>query len=169
MKNGNAVRKDTIVAAAYEAGLLSLAALLSYAFHAPLIFSSLGPTAYEMIETPTRDSARPYNVLVGHAVGVCAALAALWLSRGWAAPEISVHGLPLVRVLTIMIAGFLTVGGTLALKATQPAALSTTLLVALGTMQTWVAVLSIMVSVGLMAAIGEPLRRIRIRQLDRTD
>ncbi len=149
---GNAMRKDTLVAAAYEAGLLGFAALLGYFLHSPLIFTSLGPTAYEMIETPTRPSARTYNVLVGHSVGIVAGLVALGSSHAWAEPAVSLHGVPLQHVVAVLIAGFLTVVGTLMLKATQPASLSTTLLIGLGTMQTWHAVLSIAVSVGVMAA-----------------
>lgn len=163
MQLGPTMRKDTFVAAAWEAGLLGLAALLGYFFHSPLVFTSLGPTAYEMVETPTRPSAQPYNVLVGHGVGIVAGLVALGISHAWVAPAVSVHGVALQRVFAVMIAGFLTVVGTLTLKATQPASLSTTLLVALGTMQTWHAVLSIAISVCLMAAIGQPIRRIRIR------
>ena len=157
------MREDTFVAAAYEAGLLSLAAFLGYLFHSPLIFTSLGPTAFEIVETPTRPSAKPYNILMGHAIGIVAGLIGLGISHAWAVPPVSVHGVPPLRILSVAIAGLLTVIGTLALKATQPASLSTTLLISLGTMQTWHAVLSIVIGVGLMASIGEPIRRIRER------
>ncbi len=158
------MRKDNFVAAALEAGLLLLAALLSYILHAPLIFVSLGPTIYEMVEMPKQPSARPYNILVGHAVGILAGVVALWVTHAFVAPALSVHGLPLVRVFSAAIAGFLTVLGTLLLKATQPAALSTTLLVALGTMQAWPAVLSIACGVVLIVATGEPIRRSRLKK-----
>lgn len=156
------MRKDTFIAAAYEAGLLLLAALLSYFLHAPLIFASLGPTIFEMVEMPTQPSARPYNVLVGHAIGILAGVVALGATHAFAAPALSIHGVPLVRVFSVVIAGFLTVVGTLLLKATQPAALSTTLLVALGTMQTWPAILGIACGVLLIVAVGEPIRRSRL-------
>ncbi len=159
------MRKNIFIAALYEAGLLLLAALLAYFLHSPLIFTSLGPTIYEMIETPKQPSARLYNVLVGHATGIVAGLVALWVTHAFAAPAISVHGLVFVRVLSAVLAGFLTVVGTLLLKATQPAAVSTTLLIALGTMQTWHAVLSIACGVALIAAIGEPIRRSRLKSV----
>lgn len=158
------MRKDSFVAAAYEACLLSLAALLSYFLHAPLVFASLGPTIYEMIEMPAQPSARPYNVLVGHAIGILAGVVALWTTHAFAAPALSVHGLPLRRVLSVAIAGFLTVLGTLLLKATQPAALSTTLLISLGTMQTWYAIVSIACGVVLIVAAGEAIRRSRLNK-----
>lgn len=156
------MRKDTFVAAAYEAGLLLLAAMLSYLLHEPLIFASLGPTIFEIVEMPKQPSARPYNVLVGHAVGILAGVVALGVTHAFAAPALSTHGIPPVRVLSVVIAGFLTVTGTLLLKATQPAALATSLLVALGLMQTWPAILSIVVSVSLIVAVGEPIRRSRL-------
>lgn len=157
------MRKDTFVAAGLEAGLLGLAALLGYFFHSPLIFASLGPTAFQMVEMPNQPSAKPYNVLVGHGVGILAGVAALAMTHAFFAPAVSVQGVPPVRVLSVLIAGFLTVVGTLMLKAKQPASLSTTLLVAMGTMQTWHAVLSIACGVVLMVTVGEPIRRARAR------
>lgn len=158
------MRRDTFIAAAYEAGLLLLAALLSYLLHAPLIFASLGPTIYEMVEMPKQPSAQPYNVLVGHSIGILAGLVALGSTHAFASPALSIHGVPLVRVFSVVIAGFLTVVGTLLLKATQPAALSTTLLVALGTMQTWTAILSIACGVALIVVVAEPIRRSRLNK-----
>lgn len=157
------MRKDTFIAAGLEAGLLSVAALLAFVLQAPLIFSSLGPTAYEMIELPERPSAQPYHVLVGHGIGVVAGLLALLVTHAWQAPALSVHQLAFSRVLAVLLAGLLTVIGTLAAKAAQPAALSTTLLIALGSMQTGRAVLSIVGGVVLLTVIGEPIRRMRLR------
>jgi hypothetical protein len=158
------MRKDTFIAASLEAGLLLLAALLSFFLRSPLIFASLGPTIYEMVEMPSQPSARPYNVLVGHSIGLIAGVVALEATHAFAAPALSVHGIPLVRVLSVVIASFLTVVGTLLLKATQPAALSTTLLVALGTMETWQAILSVSCGVLLIVFVGEPIRRWRLKK-----
>ena len=157
------MRRDTLIAAALEAGLLALAALLGFFFRSPFIFTSLGPTAYELVETPTRPSARPYNVLVGHGVGIVAALLAIAITHAFFAPAVSLAGVPLVRVAAVLVAGFLTVFGTLSLKANQPASLSTTLLIALGTMETRKAILSIIFGVLLILAAGEPIRRWRMR------
>ena len=155
------MRKDNFIAAILEAGLLGLAALLGYLLHSPLVFTSLGPTAYEVIETPNRPSAKPYNIIVGHAVGIVAGLVANGISNAWSVPAVSVHGVPPLRIVSILIAALLTVLGTLALKATQPAALSTTLLITLGDMQSWHAVLSLMGGIVLIAVVGEPIRRRR--------
>lgn len=136
---------------------------LDSSFTHPLIFTSLGPTVYEIVETPTRQSAQPLNILAGHAGGIVAGIIAISLSHAWAVPAVSVHGVPMLRVVSVAIAACLTVIGTLSLKAQQPAALSTTLLIALGTMQTWHAIISIAASVGVLSIIAEPIRRRRVK------
>jgi hypothetical protein len=57
----------------------------------------------------------------------------------------------------------LTVFFTLLARATQPAALSTTLLVALGIMQSWHDGVMILAGVLLITAMGEPIRRYRAK------
>ncbi len=156
--------KDTLVAATLEVALLLVVGFLACLFHAPLIFASLGPTAFEIVETPTRPSAKPRSILIGHGVGLVAALFALSITHAWATPALSVHGLSASRVLAVVLAAFVTVAVTLTLKATQPAALSTTLLVALGTMQTWSEILCIVVGVLIMVGLGEPIRKIRAKK-----
>lgn len=157
------MKRDTLIAAVLEAGLLGLAALLGYLLHQPLVFASLGPTAYEVIEMPHRPSARFYNLLVGHGVGVLSGVAALLLTHAWSAPAVSLAGVPAIRIASIALAGLLTVTGTLALKATQPAALSTTLLVATGVMQSGRAIACICGAVVLLSFVSIPLRRLRAR------
>lgn len=153
-------RVQVAVAAAWEAGLLTLAALLGWWLRAPLIFTSLGPTAYEMIATPERQSARVYNVLVGHGVGIASGLLAVAVTDAWRTPALSVNqGLPLDRVWTVLLASLLTVLGTLLLKAAQPSALSTSLLIALGTLQSMRGVLCLAAGVLLITAAAEPVRR----------
>lgn len=81
------------------------------------------------------------------------------------APAASLGDVRLARVACAALAGLLTVFGTLLLRATQPAALSTTLLIALGVMQRKRDALIIMAGVLLMVAVGEPLRRWRARTM----
>lgn len=49
-----------------EGGLILLMGCISLAFGKPLLFASLGPTAYEQIEKPELSSAKFYNVVVEH-------------------------------------------------------------------------------------------------------
>ncbi len=155
------MKRDTLIASLLEAGLLGLAALLGYLLHQPLIFASLGPTAYEVIETPDRPSARPYNLLVGHGIGILSGVVALLLTHAWSAPMVTLAGVPAIRIVSIAFAGLFTVIGTLTLKATQPAALSTTLLVSTGIMQSGRAIICICFSVVLFALLSIPLRKLR--------
>ena len=154
-------RRDLLIAPALEAALIAVVALAGWASHQPLVFSSLGPTAYEMIETPERLSARPYNIIVGHLIGVIAGFSMVWIFHLWAVPVVSLDGVPLARVWAAMLATLLTVFGTLLARARQPAAISTSLLIALGVMQTAKDGVLIMAAVGLMTALGEPVRRWR--------
>ena len=158
-------RRDLVIAPLCEGALVLVVALAAWVARQPLIFASLGPTAFELIETPKRSSARPYNVIVGHLIAVISAYIALYVTRGWWAPAASLGDIRLARVACATLAGLLTVLGTLLLRATQPAALSTTLLIALGVMQRKRDALIIMAGVLLMVAVGEPLRRWRARTM----
>lgn len=46
-------RKELLIAPACEAALVLVAALAGWAVHQPLIFASLGPTAYERLKCRT--------------------------------------------------------------------------------------------------------------------
>jgi hypothetical protein len=158
-------RKDFMIAPLCEGALILVVSVVGWISHQPLIFASLGPTAFELIETPKRRSARPYNVIAGHLIAVLAGFAALYLTHGWAVPAVSAKGVPLLRVWAAVLAAAITVVVTLLIDATQPAALSTTLLVSLGIMQRPRDGILIMCAVLLMTLIGEPLRRWRARTM----
>jgi CBS-domain-containing membrane protein len=149
-----------------EAALILILSLAGWISHNPMVFASLGPTAFEIIETPERPSARPYNIVAGNVVAILAAFAALWLTHAWSVPSVSAAGVPLPRVWAGTLAAMLTVFGTLLIRATQPAALSTSLLVSLGIMQTTKDAGIILSAVVLMTLIGEPVRRLREQKTD---
>ncbi len=156
-------QRDAILAPLCEAGLLLVAGLAAMLTHQPLFFASLGPTAYELTETPESPTAQPYNVIVGHLVGVLSGFAALWLTGAWYAPAVSTSSITMVRVWAAVLATLLTVLGTVLARAQQPAALSTTLMVATGSMQRPIDGPVIMAAILLVDLLGEPLRRWRIR------
>ncbi len=160
---GTRWQRDAWLAPLCEAGLLLVAGGAAWLTHRPLFFASLGPTAYELTETPDRPSARPYSILMGHLIGVLSGFAALWLTHAWAAPAVSTSSITMVRVWAAVVATLLTVVGTVLARATQPAALSTTLIVATGTMQRPIDGPTIMAGILLITLLGEPLRRWRIR------
>lgn len=158
-------RRDLFLAPVLEGVLILIVAVTGWAIHQPLVFASLGPTAYELVETPERRTARPYNILAGHFIAVVAAFTALMISGAWGVPSVSAAGVPLQRVWAATLAAMLTVAGTMLAKATQPAAISTSLLISLGVMQTWRDGGAILVAVLLMVVAGEPLRRWRAKTI----
>lgn len=161
-------RRDLLIAPLCEAALLFVAAVIAWLTHRPFIFASLGPTAYELVETPERKSARPYNVMVGHLVAVLTGFLALWATNAWSSPGISQDTIGWRRIAAVVLASAGTVVVTLLMKATQPAALSTTLLISLGLMQKWQDGIVIMGGVLLMLLFGEPVRLWRLRHWKET-
>lgn len=160
-------RDDLLWATLGEAGLISVITAIALAAREPLIFASLGPTAYELVEQPHQRSARTYNIIVGHMIGLGCGFLAILLLGGWTEPNaLSTAIVTQRRFWIIVIAVTATTFLTLIARAGQPAALATTLLVALGSMQKGRDALAMVIGVLLIAAIGEPLRRIRLKQAE---
>ncbi len=131
---------------------------------APLIFASLGPTAHELVEQPQLKSARTYNIVVGHLIGLGAGFLAVYLVNASTAPNVLSAGIVSTqRLWATTIAATLTIFFTLLLRAGQPAALATTLLVSLGAMQSRQDAVAIVVGVLIITALGEPVRRFRLK------
>jgi hypothetical protein len=126
---------DVFWATLGEGGLVLVLAAIAWATRQPLIFASLGPTAYELVEQPQLRSARAYNIVVGHLIGVGSGFLAVNLLNAWAAPNVILAGvLSTDRLWAVAVATTLTTFVTLILNAGQPAALATTLLISLGEM-----------------------------------
>jgi HPP family len=156
--------KDFFWATLGEGCLVLVMAALSWATKQPLIFASLGPTAYELVEQPQLRSARAYNIVVGHLVALGAAFFALYVLNARNAPTVMSPGVVSPgRLWAAVIAASLTTLITLMLKASQPAAMATALLVSLGVMQTRRDAIAIVAGVLILTAIGEPMRRFRLK------
>lgn len=157
---------DLIWGPFWEAVLILIAGLTALWSGHPWVFSSLGPTAYELAEKPELRSARLYNIVMGHAVGIACGFGAVAVTHAWYLPTTNANAFPtLNRVCAAAVAVFATVFVNLLLKSGQPAALATTLLISLGNMQTAASALWIMVGVLIISVVGEPLRRLRLRAL----
>jgi len=146
--------------------LILMVGLLGLAAHQPLLFPSLGPTAFLQTETPDQPSARPYNSIVGHLTGLLAGFVAVWVCGAANAPSVlASHELTSPRVWASVLAIVLTLLVGLLLRASHPPAAATTLLAALGgfppTVRSTVTVLS---GVLIVTLLGEILRRWRLRQ-----
>jgi hypothetical protein len=160
---------DMVLATLGEGGLVLTMAAIGWATGQPLIFASLGPTAYELIEQPHMRSARAYNIIMGHFIGLGAGFFALWVLHAWSAPNVVATGIVAApRLWAATLAAALTTALTLLFRAGQPASLATTLLVSLGGMQTGKSAIAIALGVIIITGIGEPVRRIRKRMQTRT-
>jgi len=150
-----------------SAGLLILAVgLVGLGLHQPLLFPSLGPTAFLQSETPDQPSARPYNSIVGHLIGLMAGFLAVWVVGASNAPSVlSAHVLTAPRVWASVLAVGLTLLGGILLKASHPPAAATTLLAALGGFPPSLhSTVTVMGGVVLITLLGELLRRARLKQ-----
>ncbi|MGI2905226.1 HPP family protein [Tolypothrix sp. VBCCA 56010] len=158
---------DYIWAPFASGGLMLLVGLLGLAVHQPLIFPSLGPTAFLQAEQPDQPSAKFYNVVVGHLLGLFAGLLAVKLLGADNAPSVlGTAQLAPVRVWAAVLAGMLNMLTGLLLHASHPPAAATTLLVALGGFKPTIdSIVTIMTGVFIVAVVGEALRQIRLRQL----
>jgi hypothetical protein len=155
-----------LLAISCEGGLILVVGAAGWAAHMPLIFTSLGPTAYELVEKPNAPSARAYNIIVGHCVAVGAGFLSLWLLGAWNSPKVAMAGfVSSQRLWSAVLAVVITTVLTLTLKASQPAALSTTLLVSLGSMQRGRDAVAIIIGVLILTALGDPIRRL-LRQFE---
>jgi HPP family len=129
------------------------------------LFPSLGPTAYLQAESPAHPSARFYNTVVGHAVGLAAGFVGVFVTFSYFDPVVLVsHELTWGRVLAAAIALALTVMVCLLLKASHPPAGATTLLVALGAFKIE-DILTVAAGVLIIGAAGELFRRMRLGDL----
>lgn len=150
------------------AGLLVLVpGLLALATGTPLLFASLGPTAYVLAAQPQQPMARFYNVVIGHAVGFAVAAVTVVLLGAAGTPSVFV-----AKELTPprLWASVLAVAATLLVPAAtrvglHPPAAATTLLVTLGAFSPdWHDAGTVAVGVLVVAVLGELLRRLRLAQ-----
>ena len=86
------------------------------------------------------------------------------MTHAWAPPAVGGSAPAWPRVGAAALAAALIVFGTLVARATQPAAISTSLLVSLGTMQRGRDVASILGSVVLITVAARPLRLLRVAE-----
>ena len=146
--------------AAVAGCLLLTLAVLAWLTGEPVVFPSLGPTAYALAVAPNRETARPRRVVGGHALGVVAGLLAYYtLAPGLGLPAsfepASVAGARLAASAVVSVV--LTAGAMLVTDLRHAPACATTLIVSLGLLPTLrqgaLIVLAVAVLVGVDAAV----------------
>ena len=154
---------DTTWVPMMSALLVLLVGLLGLALGRPWLGPSLGPTIILVAMSPAHPTARGWNIVAGHLVGLAAGVAAVVLLGARSAPNPIASGdLTAVRVAAATVAILLTAIGMILLRASHPPAAATTLLVALGAIATPPQILATIGGVVIVAAAGELVRRVRL-------
>lgn len=145
--------------------ILSAMGALSLIIRQPLLFPTLGPILFVQLQTPEQPSAHPWNVLVGNAVAILAAVIALPLVGATHTPPPIVSGvLTWQRELAAALAVALTFLGQAPLRATHAPAATTALLITLGAINPeWRAVGILCAGICLITVFGEGAKRLMKR------
>jgi len=139
---------------------IGLSGLWAYIVKQPLVFPSLGATAFLIFETPMAEVGTPRNTIIGHSVGIAAGVASLALFGLLDAPSVYVSGVTLGRVGAIALAVALTGGVLRLLRSAHPPAGATTIIVASGLLAKPRQILDILVGVLLLTIAGWCLNRL---------
>jgi CBS-domain-containing membrane protein len=110
-------------------GLMALAATIT---DEPLIFPSLGPTAFLLFYTPRAPVASPKNTVIGHLIGAAAGYLALVMFGLTDSGPALIEGVTLARTGAAALSLGLTAGLMAWVRAPHPPAGATTLIVSLG-------------------------------------
>ncbi|MGH2826914.1 MAG: HPP family protein [Actinomycetota bacterium] len=138
-------------------GLMSLAALLT---GTPLIFPSLGPTAFLLFYTPRAPAASPRNTFVGHLIGVASGYLSLLVFGLTDAGPALAEGVTAGRVGAAALSLGLTAGVMAWLRVPHPPAGASTLIVSLGILSTPSQLVVLMLAVVVLIAQGFAINRL---------
>lgn len=143
-------------------GLVSIALLAgaAWATGSPMVFPSLGPTAFLIFYTPLAPAASPRNLLGGHLIGVLAGYLALLVFGLVDAESAMSGGVTGMRVGAAALSLGLTSGAMVWAKLVHPPAGATTLIVSLGVIARPVHLAVLMLAVALLAVQGLAINRL---------
>src|SRR5919205_866414 len=143
-------------------GLLTIAlsGVLAWALDEPLVFPSLGATAFLFFETPMAEVASPRNTIIGHYVG--AATASFWLLVFGLTdnPNVLVEGFSVERAVAVALSVAFTGGILRLLRAAHPPAGATTVIVSAGLLHTASQLAALAGGVALLTLSANVLNRV---------
>lgn len=115
-------------------GALSMAllAVIAILTAEPFIFPSVGASAFILFYRPLVPAASPRNVILGHAIGVLTGWLSLWAFGLFGEASVFDVGMDGARLGAITLGLGLACAGMVALNAAHPPAAATSLLVAMG-------------------------------------
>jgi len=138
---------------------MALSGVAAWGFDEPLLFPSLGATAFLFFETPMAEVASPRNAIVGHAVAVAAAMLALAAFGLIDAPSAYDVGVVPERIGAVALAVALTGGVLRLLRAAHPPAGATTIIVSTGLLDRPEQLVAVATGVAILTVAGVALNR----------
>ncbi|MEZ5116097.1 MAG: HPP family protein [Candidatus Nanopelagicales bacterium] len=142
-----------------SAASIAVVGVLALATHQPFVFPSLGPTAYIVFATPLALAACPRSVLGGHLVGVLAGVVGLLAFGLWGvAPDL--EDVTWARVGAVTVALALTLSVMTWLGVAHAPAGATTLIVALGLLDTVGDLVVMMAAVLVLVVVAAVINRV---------
>ena len=143
--------------------VMAVIGALAWVAGAPWLFPSLGPTIAIQAQAPDTAAARPWNVVVGHAIGAIVGFVSVWLTGAThQAPVNLSHQISGARLVAATLAVTLSMAIQHAVNADHPPAQATTLLIVVGALDaTYQGAFVIAIGILLVAALGEGVRRTR--------
>jgi CBS-domain-containing membrane protein len=139
---------------------IALSGLLAWALDEPLVFPSLGATAFLFFETPMAEVASVRNTIIGHSVGAAVAFGWLNVFGLVGEPSAIATGFSAGRVACVALSLAFTGGILRLLRAAHPPAGATTVIVSIGLLTTWNELLVLLAGVALLAASAWSLNRL---------
>lgn len=138
---------------------IGLSGLLAWVLDEPLVFPSLGATAFLFFETPMAEVASIRNTIIGHAVG--AGVAFVWLTVFGLVgdPSALTAGFDAGRMACVALSLSFTGGILRLLRAAHPPAGATTVIVSIGLLTTWDELLVLIAGVAILSLSAWSLNR----------
>jgi CBS domain-containing membrane protein len=133
---------------------IGVCGLAGYLLAQPLIFPSLGPTAYLFFESPMSERSSVRNTLVGHFVAIACGFVALALFGLLDDPNVLREGVTFARVGAATFSVALAGAALVMLDASHPPAGATVLIVSLGLLDELSQAVSLAAGVVLVTVAG---------------
>ena len=138
---------------------LAVSGLAAYLLKEPLLFPSLGPTAFLFFEYPLGSGSSPRNTLIGHLVAVLAGALSLAVFGLLDHPSVLQEGVTLPRIGAAAFSMALTGAVLLLLRSSHPPAGASVLIVSLGFFQRPLEMLVLMIGVLLLTVVAWVINR----------
>src|SRR3954447_5334819 len=143
-------------------GLLTIAlsGALAWLLDEPLVFPSLGATAFLFFETPMAEVASPRNTIIGHYVGAATAYVWLLVFGLVNAPSALQTGFTADRAAAVALSVAFTGGILRLLRAAHPPAGATTVIVSAGLLHTASQIAALVAGVALLTVTAHLMNRL---------